>query len=203
MLSDDPGAGGALRNFTDRRDVLLRAARHFRASAASDSAQRSAADSYRSLEEVLHQLGDAAGARAAYAAYVRARRGRAAAAAARGARAGARGACAARGGAPRHRAPLPPRALCRAAAAPPPAAVERYRARGYAHLPARRCSRPTRWPTSRRTSRRSARAAASTRTSRRRRTASTTRSSRRIGGRWTMTRSASSWRSSLRRSSRR
>ena len=27
MLSDDPGAGGALRNFTDRRDVLLRAAR--------------------------------------------------------------------------------------------------------------------------------------------------------------------------------
>ena len=137
MLSDDPGAGGALRNFTDRRDVLLRAARHFRASAASDSAQRSAADSYRSLEEVLHQLGDAAGARAAYAAYVR----RAPKDALRPRR---RVACArvrealAQRAEERHGsdAPLPPRALCRAAAAPPPAAVESYRARGYAHLPA-------------------------------------------------------------------
>ena len=62
ILADDPGPGGYLRLAVARKQVLLRAAHHFRRSLGSASA----ADSYRSLEEVLHQLGDEAAARRAH-----------------------------------------------------------------------------------------------------------------------------------------
>lgn len=62
MLADDAGASGYLNSPAARRQILLRAAHHFRRSANSARA----IDSYRSLEEVLHQLGDEAAARSAY-----------------------------------------------------------------------------------------------------------------------------------------
>lgn len=58
MLADSPSG---LRNYTGRRDSLLRAAHHFRRSVRYDENGRPA-DSYRSLEEVLYQLGDHAAA---------------------------------------------------------------------------------------------------------------------------------------------
>ena len=56
MLADSgTRAGYLLRDHRERRDILLRAAHHFRR-----------AGSHRSLEEVLHQLGDEVAARRAY-----------------------------------------------------------------------------------------------------------------------------------------
>ena len=62
MLADDAGASGYMNSPAARRQILLRAAHHFRRSASTARA----IDSYRSLEEVLHQLGDEAAARSAY-----------------------------------------------------------------------------------------------------------------------------------------
>ena len=50
MISDDPGPHGLMRHRARRVDALARAAEHFRRSVRPDSR---AADSYRSLEEVL------------------------------------------------------------------------------------------------------------------------------------------------------
>ena len=61
MLADSATRAGYLhRNPRERRDILLRAAHHFRR-----------AGSHRSLEEVLHQLGDEPAARRAYVEHLR------------------------------------------------------------------------------------------------------------------------------------
>lgn len=65
MLADDSGPSGLLRHYAGRRQALLRAAHHFRR-ASGGSPAAPPADSVRSLEEVLHQLGDEAGAKRAY-----------------------------------------------------------------------------------------------------------------------------------------
>ena len=67
MMSDDPGPRGLMRHRARRRDALEHAADHFRRSVRTGER---ASDSYRSLEEVLQQLGDTVGAAAAYDAYL-------------------------------------------------------------------------------------------------------------------------------------
>ena len=69
LLADDGGPGGYLRSpAATRRHILLRAAHHFRRSASGDGISL---DTYRSLEEVLHQLGEEDAARRAYAELLR------------------------------------------------------------------------------------------------------------------------------------
>ena len=83
MITDDPGPLGLLRHtqHAARRAALKHAAAHFEASAAPVAARfgassgaasdrSSRADAHRSLEEVLHQLGDRDGAERAHAAFV-------------------------------------------------------------------------------------------------------------------------------------
>ena len=60
MLADSGMRAGYLRRHQERRDILLRAAHHFRR-----------AGSHRSLEEVLRQLGDEPSARRAYVEHLR------------------------------------------------------------------------------------------------------------------------------------
>ena len=76
MLADDEGRAGYLRRPRhERRELLLRAAHHFRrAESLGPSAQRttaSAAQHLKSLEEVLWQLGSDAAASRSYVEYVR------------------------------------------------------------------------------------------------------------------------------------
>lgn len=60
MLADAGTRAGYLRRHRERRDILLRAAHHFRR-----------ATEHRSLEEVLHQLGDEPAARRSYVEFLR------------------------------------------------------------------------------------------------------------------------------------
>ena len=69
LMADDPGPAGYLRHHAARRELLLRAAHHFRRSGGPDAS--TPGDSYRSLEEVLHQLGDTEAARRAYVEFLR------------------------------------------------------------------------------------------------------------------------------------
>ena len=67
MADDFAGPGGLYRDAVGRRAALHEAAAHFRN---SSEAARPSADSFRSLEEVLAQLGEHDGARLAYGRYI-------------------------------------------------------------------------------------------------------------------------------------
>ena len=139
MLTDDPGPHGLMHDHELRKAALLRAAHHFRRSVRPE---QGAADSFRSLEEVLYQLGDADGAAAAYDAYLQRsprdglrRRRRVPCARLREVLRQRREAAA--GGAA---VPPPPRSLCTATSEPPDEAIASFAEHGCAghHLRAPR-----------------------------------------------------------------
>ena len=147
MLADDPGPLGLLRPsmHAARQAALRRAAEHFAASAADGRAttgsgdmdagagRRPSADAYRSLEEVLYQLGDHDGAQRAHAAFV-------AQSPKDGLRPRRRVPCArlrealaqAEDDATGSAASLPPLSICSPVTKAPAAAREHFAARGYA-----------------------------------------------------------------------